>query len=658
MKIELPDGQFLNFEGPVTGKLLADTISSSLGRQAIAVRVDGQVQDLLQPIDVDAKVEVLKAEGDDPDVLDLLRHSCAHVLAEAVSELYPGTKLAYGPTIKDGFFYDMNIPEAVSEKDFERIEAKMKEIIKENRPFLRCEFDIDEGLERVGCDIYKRDNAQRAIEKGGRQLSFYKTGEGEGAFEDLCSGPHVPSTGFLKAFKVMSVSGAYWRGDASSDALTRIYGTCFPDKKKLKEHLRMLEEAKKRDHRKIGREMNLFSLHDDNPGQVFWHPKGWKLNRLIVDHVRARLEQFGYQEVNSPLMMPQSLWEQSGHWAKYRENMFVTGDTDGEGSRLYALKPMNCPGHALIYRSLVQSYRDLPLRLAEFGNVIRNEPSGTLHGLMRARSFTQDDAHIFCTPDQLTDEVIRCVSQVKTLYGDFGFDPEGVSVKFSTRPDLRIGSDEQWDAAEASLEQACKAANLKTTVSPGEGAFYGPKLEFTLVDSLGREWQCGTIQVDYILASKDRLDVDYVDESGEKCRPIIIHRALLGSFERFIGIMIESLEGKFPLWLAPEQVRLLQVTDDQHEYAKEVLEKLAKSGFRVTLDAQNEKLGAKIRRARHDRVSRFVVLGAKEADERTATLQRQDGEKLGTFTLEELLENLRNDSQGPFESKEVQRRAL
>ena len=648
IKITLPDGHEISFENKVTGREIAEYISPSLARQAIAIRIGGKLHDLQQLIPNDASVEILKINSEDEDVLEILRHSCAHVMAEAIVELFPGTKLAYGPTIKDGFFYDMNIPSVVSEKDFADIERKMKEIIKANRPFVRCEVEPQLGMERVKEDPYKLDNAQRALEKGANVLSFYKTGEAENSFEDLCSGPHVPSTGFLKAFKIMSVSGAYWRGDASLDSLTRIYGTCFTDKKKLAQHLHMLEEAKKRDHRKIGKEMNLFSLHEDNPGQVFWHPKDWKLNSLIVNHVRARLEEFNYQEVNTPLMMPQNLWERSGHWAKYKENMFVTGDTDHQNARLYALKPMNCPGHTLIYRSMVQSYRDLPLRLAEFGNVIRNEPSGTLHGIMRARSFTQDDAHIFCTPDQLTEEVISCVRQVKILYGDFGFDPEAVTVKFSTRPKIRIGSDEEWDAAEESLKRACEVAQLKTKVSPGEGAFYGPKLEFTLVDCLGREWQCGTIQVDYILSSKDRLDVDYVDHDGEKRRPIIIHRALLGSFERFIGIMIENLEGKFPLWLAPEQVRILQVTDAQNDYAHQVETQLKESGYRVTLDSQSEKLGAKIRRARKDRVPRFLVLGAKEAEERTVTLHSQDGKHLGTFELNSLIKVLEEKNKNPL----------
>ncbi len=646
--VKLPSGDQLQFEGEVTGRTVAERISAGLARQAVAVRVDGELREMSAAISSDSSIEILKADAEDPEVMNLMRHSCAHVMAEAIVELFPGTKLAYGPPIKDGFYYDMQLPDVLSEKDFQAIEKKMKEIVKSNRPFVRHEFSGEDGLRRVEGEKYKVDNAERALEKGASCLSFYRTGENDGDFEDLCMGPHVPSTGFLKAFKIMSVSGSYWHGDADSDRLTRVYGTCFPDRKALAKYLHMIEEAKKRDHRKIGKEMNLFSVHEDNPGQVFWHPKGWKLNNIVVGHVRSRLEQFGYQEVNTPLMMPQNLWERSGHWAKYKENMFVTSEKEGDDdARIYALKPMNCPGHALIYRSMVQSYRDLPLRLAEFGNVIRNEPSGTLHGIMRARSFTQDDAHIFCTADQLTDEVIQCVKQVKLLYGDFGFDPESVKVKFSTRPEVRIGSDAQWDEAEASLERACVAADLDTEISPGEGAFYGPKLEFTLVDSLGREWQCGTIQVDYILASKERLDVDYVDADGEKRQPIIIHRALLGSFERFIGIMIENVEGKFPLWLAPEQVRVLQVTDAQNEYAKEVNGLLLKAGLRTSLDAHQEKLGAKIRRARLDRVPRFLVLGAKEAEHRTATLQLQDGSNVGTFSLDDLLERLQAESKRP-----------
>lgn len=647
--ITLPNGDQRNYGEAVTGKTVAEDISAGLARQAIALKVNDKVLDLNTLLQTDCKIEILKADNENLDSLEVLRHSCAHVLAEAICELYPGTKLAYGPAIKDGFFYDMAVPSKLNEEDFERIEKKMSEIIKENRVFVRHEYSADEGLSRVGNDKYKRDNAERALEKGAESLSFYTTGEKDQNWEDLCSGPHVPSTGFLKAFKVMAVSGAYWHGDASSDQLTRVYGTCFADKKALKTHLHRLEEAKKRDHRKIGKEMNLFSLQDDNPGQVFWHPKGWSLYNTVVDFVRRKLRIYGYEEVNTPVMMPQNIWERSGHWAKYQDNMYVTSEKgeDAADGRLYALKPMNCPGHTLIYKSLVRSYRDLPLRLAEFGNVIRHEPSGTLHGIFRARSFTQDDAHIFCTEKQLTDEVISCTNQVKDLYGAFGFDPETVKVKFSTRPEVRIGNDEEWDQAETSLEKSCKAAGLETIVSPGEGAFYGPKLEFTLIDCLGREWQCGTIQVDYLLASKKRLDVDYVDEDGEKKRPIIIHRALLGSFERFIGIMIEHYEGKFPFWLAPEQVRVLQVTDEQNEYVCSVNKQLFDAGIRCSVDMHQEKLGAKIRRARLDRVPYFLVIGAKEVETQTVSLQKQDGSKVGTLSLEELLSKLLKEGQGP-----------
>lgn len=647
--ITLPNNEQKQYEQSVTAKQIAEEISSGLARQAIAAKVNGTVRDMSWPITEDSTLEIIKADNENEDALDVLRHSCAHVMAEAITSLYPGTKLAYGPPIKDGFFYDMDVPATLSEEDFEKIENKMKEIVKENRPFIRTDYNHEDGLKRVGDDKYKKDNAEKAIGKGAETLSFYSTGEKDVAWEDLCSGPHVPSTGFLKAFKVMSVSGAYWHGDATSDQLTRVYGTCFADKKGLNTYLHRLEEAKKRDHRKIGREMNLFSVREDNPGQILWHPKGWSLYNNVVNFVREKLRLSGYDEVNTPIMMPQGLWQRSGHWDKYQENMFTTSEEEKEGEgRLYALKPMNCPGHTLIYQNLVRSYRDLPLRLAEFGNVIRHEPSGTLHGILRARSFTQDDAHIFCTEEQLTQEVIDCTGLVKQLYGAFGFDPESVKVKFSTRPEKRIGTDEDWDRAEASLQKACEAAKLPTVISPGEGAFYGPKLEFTLIDCLGREWQCGTIQVDYILSSKDRLNVDYVAEDGEKKHPIIIHRALLGSFERFIGILIEHYEGKFPFWLAPEQVRVLQVTDDQNEYAKKVTDQLFKAGFAATLDTHQEKLGAKIRRARLDRVPYFLVIGGKEVEEGTVSLQSQDGSKLGNLTVEELMTRFSSEAQKPL----------
>lgn len=646
--ITLPNKDQKEFEGQITGMQIAEGISSGLARQSIAVKVNGTVRDMSWPITEDADIELMKANDEDPEALEVMRHSCAHIMAEAITDLFPGTKLAYGPPIKDGFFYDMDVPKTLSEDDFEAIEKKMTEIVKENRFFTRTDYSHADGLARVGDDKYKKDNAERAIEKGAESLSFYSTGEKDTAWEDLCSGPHVPRTGLLKAFKVMSVSGAYWHGDATSDQLTRVYGTCFSDKKALRSHLNRIEEAKKRDHRKIGKEMNLFSLREDNPGQILWHPRGWTLYNTVVNFVREKLRLSGYDEVNTPIMMPQGLWEKSGHWDKYQENMFTTSEREGEHSRLYALKPMNCPGHTLIYHSLVRSYRDLPLRLAEFGNVIRHEPSGTLHGILRARSFTQDDAHIFCSEEQLTQEVIDCTALVKELYGAFGFDPESVKVKFSTRPEKRIGTDEDWDRAESSLAKACEVANLNTVISPGEGAFYGPKLEFTLIDSLGREWQCGTIQVDYILASKDRLNVDYVAENGEKKTPIIIHRALLGSFERFIGILIENYEGKFPFWLAPEQVRVLQVTDDQNEYATDVYKRLFKAGIHATVDSHQEKLGAKIRRARLDRVPYFLVIGAKEVEEGTVALQKQDGSKLGSMKVDELIERFLEEAKPPI----------
>ena len=646
--ITLPNKDQKEFEGQITGMQIAEGISSGLARQSIAVKVNGTVRDMSWAITEDADIELMKANDEDPEALEVMRHSCAHIMAEAITALFPGTKLAYGPPIKDGFFYDMDVPKTLSEEDFEAIEKKMTEIVKENRFFTRTDYNHADGLARVGDDKYKKDNAERAIEKGAESLSFYSTGEKDTAWEDLCSGPHVARTGLLKAFKVMSVSGAYWHGDATSDQLTRVYGTCFSDKKALRAHLNRIEEAKKRDHRKIGKEMNLFSLREDNPGQILWHPRGWTLYNTVVNFVREKLRLSGYDEVNTPIMMPQGLWEKSGHWDKYQENMFTTSEREGEHSRLYALKPMNCPGHTLIYHSLVRSYRDLPLRLAEFGNVIRHEPSGTLHGILRARSFTQDDAHIFCSEEQLTQEVIDCTALVKELYGAFGFDPESVKVKFSTRPEKRIGTDEDWDRAESSLAKACEVANLNTVISPGEGAFYGPKLEFTLIDSLGREWQCGTIQVDYILASKDRLNVDYVAENGEKKTPIIIHRALLGSFERFIGILIENYEGKFPFWLAPEQVRVLQVTDDQNEYATDVYKRLFRAGIHATVDSHQEKLGAKIRRARLDRVPYFLVIGAKEVEEGTVALQKQDGSKLGSMKVDELIERFLEEAKPPI----------
>jgi threonyl-tRNA synthetase len=589
-------------------------------------------------------------DNDDAQSLSVLRHSCAHVLAEAVCELFPGTRLAYGPSIDDGFFYDMATPEPITSEDFAKIEAKMKEIVKADRPFVRCEYSTDEGLTRTDGDKYKTDNAERAIARGSETLSFYSTGEPGEAWEDLCAGPHVPKTGALKAFKVMSVAGAYWHGDQNSDQLTRIYGTCFADKKGLKAHLLRLEEAKKRDHRRLGKELDLFHIPEENPGQIFWHHRGWAIYRTIEQYVRDRITEAGYIEVRTPALQPKVLWERSGHWAKYRENMFITKEQDRGGGeadlvdeneiRYFALKPMNCPGHIEIFKQGLKSYRELPLRMAEFGSCVRYEPSGALHGIMRVRSFVQDDAHIFCTEEQIGDEVAIFCELLKGMYAAFGFESEQVTVKFATRPPVRVGSDADWDRAEKALADAVEQAGLKVKVNPGEGAFYGPKLEFVLTDSIGRDWQCGTIQVDYQLAGPDRLDASYVAEDGSRKYPIILHRAILGSLERFIGILIEHYAGKFPLWLAPEQIRVLPITDDHRAYADTIAAAFNAAGLRATVDPASDKLGAKIRKARNDRVNYFAVVGDQEQENNSAALQRQDGSKLGSLPIDDIIAQL------------------
>ena len=642
----LPDGKALDFEQPATGRQLAERISMGLARKAIAVKIASagheEIRDLDRLLPAGAQVRIITASNEDKDALSVLRHSSAHVLAEAVCSLWPKTRLAYGPAIDDGFFYDMQIRDAADEAvtltdgDFAAIEAKMQEIIKANRRFVRCEYSTADGLARTAGDKYKRDNAERAIARGSAAISFYSTGEPGQAWEDLCAGPHVPSTGFLAASKVMSVAGAYWHGDQASDQLTRIYGTAFADDKGLKAHLNRIEEAKKRDHRKLGREMDLFHVDEENPGQIFWHPKGWSIYRTLEEYVRGTIRSNGYVEVRTPAIMPKSLWERSGHWAKSRENMFTTSSEERE----FALKPMNCPGHIEIFKQGLKSYRDLPLRMAEFGACTRNELSGALHGIMRVRGFVQDDAHIFCTEAQIPSEVAAFCRLLKEVYADFGFGDDKIIVKFSTRPKLRVGTDEQWDRAEGALANACQQAGLAYAVAPGEGAFYGPKLEFTLVDALGRHWQCGTIQVDSQLPSGERLNATFVGEDGQKHHPVMLHRAILGSLERFVGILIEHFEGKFPLWLAPEQIRVLPITDEHLPYARSVREHLAAAGLRVTVDEKPEKLGAKIREARTQRVTYFAVVGAQEVADGSVALQNQAGEKLGTLALDALTARL------------------
>jgi threonyl-tRNA synthetase len=636
-RITLPDGAVREFPQPITGLELATSISPGLAKRSIGVKIDGsEIRDLTRPLDRDCSVKIITASNEDPDALFLLRHSAAHVLAEAVCAVLPGTRLAYGPPVDEGFFYDLKTPRPISEADFPVIEKKMQEIVAANKPFTRCEVSHADGLKRTEGDVYKTDNAQRAIAKGSANLSFYANGTPGSDWEDLCMGPHVPSTGFLKAVKIMSVAGAYWHGDQNSDQLTRIYGTAFADEKGLKAHLTRIEEAKKRDHRKLGKELDLFHIEEDNPGQIFWHPKGWSIYVALMDYMRAKQRANGYVEVHTPSVMSRSLWEKSGHWDKYRDNMFTTESE----KRDFAIKPMNCPGHILIFKQGLKSYRELPLRIAEFGSCCRNEASGALHGIMRVRGFVQDDAHIFCSPEQIESEVAAFCRMLTEVYDDFGFGIARIEVKLSTRPEKRLGSDESWDKAEQALGRAVEAAGLKFGINPGEGAFYGPKLEFTLVDAIGRGWQCGTIQLDPNLPSKERLDATFVGEDGAKHNCVMLHRAILGSLERFIGILIEHFEGKFPLWLAPEQVRILPISDDQLAFAREVQEQLVSSGIRATVDEKPDKLGAKIREARNARVNYFAVVGQQEAGSGTVALQNQTGEKLGTLEIDDLITRL------------------
>ena len=633
-RITLPDGKVLEFQGPVTGAQVAESIGPGLRKRAIGVKLDGdEIRDLGRTIERDCAIKIITAKDDDPDALYLLRHSAAHVLAEAICSLHPGTKLAYGPPVDDGFFYDIKTPAPLSEADFPAIEEKMQEIIAQDRPFVRCELSKEDGLARTEGDKYKRDNAERAIARGSETISFYSTGTPGQAWEDLCAGPHVPSTGWLKASKVMSVAGAYWHGDQNSDQLTRVYGTCFADEKGLKQHLHRIEEAKRRNHRKIGKEMNLFHLEEDNPGQVFWHPAGWSIYVTLMDYMRQKQREHGYVEVHTPSVMARSLFEKSGHWDNYRQNMFATESE----KRDYAIKPMNCPGHILVFKQGLKSYRDLPMRIAEFGSCCRNEAAGALHGVMRVRGFVQDDAHIFCSDSQVESEVVDFCKMLIAVYADFGFSKDNVLVKLATRPEQRIGDDASWDRAEKALGDAVLKAGMKYVVSPGEGAFYGPKLEFTLFDAIGRGWQCGTIQLDPNLPSKNRLDATYVSEDGSKKNCLMLHRVILGSLERFLGILIEHFEGKFPLWLAPEQVRILPISDAQIEAARALKAKLAAHGVRVTVDEKADMLGAKVREARLARVNYFAVLGQKEAEAGTVSWQNQQAEKLGTPTQDEFI---------------------
>ncbi len=618
--ITLPDGSKREFENPVSVIEVAADIGAGLARATLAGKVDGQLVDAGYVIDHDASLALITER--DAEGLDIIRHSAAHLMAQAVKQLFPGTQVTIGPVVDNGFYYDFARDEPFAEADLAVIEKKMKELVKQDIPVERFVLPRDEALRyfRERGENYKAEIIESIPED--QDLSLYKQGE----FTDLCRGPHVPSTGKIKAFKLMKLAGAYWRGDSSNEMLQRIYGTAWGDKKALKAYLHRLEEAEKRDHRKLGRQLDLFHSQEEAPGMIFWHDKGWILYQEIEQYVRKLLRQHGYGEVRTPNLADRVLWEKSGHWDKFKDDMFTTHSENRE----YAVKPMNCPCHIQIYNQGLKSYRDLPLRMAEFGSCHRNEPSGTLHGLMRVRGFTQDDAHIFCTEDQIQGEVSDFIDLLFEVYRDFGF--EDVIIKLSTRPEKRVGADDVWDKAEAALVTALNATDLEWDLQPGEGAFYGPKIEFSLRDCLDRVWQCGTIQVDFNMPG--RLDAQYVAEDGSRQVPVMLHRAILGSLERFIGILIEHYAGAFPLWLSPNQVVVMGITDNQATYVQSVAEKLQKQGIRVIADLRNEKVGFKIREHTLQKVPYLLIAGDREVENSTVAVRTRGGEDLGGMTLE------------------------
>jgi threonyl-tRNA synthetase len=561
------------------------------------------------------------------EILFRKRHSLAHVMAEAVVDLVPGTKVAIGPPVDNGFYYDFDLPRQLKDEDLKEIEKRMKKILGSKSPFERKVLSKEEALEYFKDEPYKVELIQDLPE--GEEISTFTSN----TFVDLCRGPHVDHMGQIdpKSFKLAKLAGAYWRGDEKRPMLQRIYAYAFANAQELNDYLQFLREAEKRDHRKLGRDLDLFHMEDDNPGQIFWHHKGWTVYRTIQEYIRQKTLENGYQEVKTPAVMPKNLWERSGHWAKYKENMFVTESEKRE----FALKPMNCPGHVEIFKKGLKSYRDLPLRMAEFGSCTRNEPSGALHGIMRVRGFVQDDAHIFCTEEQVAQEVKDFVTLLKEVYKRFGFEDDKIIVKFSTRPEVRVGDDATWDRAEAALRGACELAGLETILAPGEGAFYGPKLEFTLVDALGREWQCGTIQVDYQLPSKERLDAEYVGADNEKHVPVILHRAILGSLERFIGILIEHYSGALPAWLSPTQAVIIPVMEGVHDYAKEVRKKLFSQGFRVEADLGDDRMNHKIRKHQKQKVPFQLILGGQEMEDQSVSVRLRSGEQVNGLPLED-----------------------
>jgi threonyl-tRNA synthetase len=627
--ITLPDGSHRDYSNSISVHDIASDIGPGLAKAALAGKVDGEIVDTSYLIEKNVELGIITDK--DEEGLEVIRHSTAHLLAQAVKLLYPEAQVTIGPVIDNGFYYDFAYKKGFTEDDLAKIEKKMAEIVKQNLPVEREVMGRSAAVDffRDMGELYKSEIIESIPED--QQLSLYKQGD----FIDLCRGPHVPATGKLKAFKLMKVAGAYWRGDSNNEMLTRVYGTAWPDKKQLKQYLHRLEEAEKRDHRKLGRKLDLFHTQEEAPGMVFWHNNGWVVYQQVASYIREKLRLHNYQEVNTPNLVDRILWEKSGHWEKFREDMFTTNSE----SREYAVKPMNCPCHVQIYNQGLKSYRDLPLRMAEFGSCHRNEPSGTLHGLMRVRAFTQDDAHIFCTEDQIQDEVSSFIDLLYSVYADFGF--SDIIIKLSTRPEKRVGSDEDWDKAEQALEVALDNKKIEWELQPGEGAFYGPKIEFSLRDCLDRVWQCGTIQVDFSMPG--RLDASYVAEDGNKLVPVMLHRAILGSLERFIGILIEHHAGAFPAWLAPVQVVVLNITDKQAEYSEKVVDILKNKGFRVNSDLRNEKIGFKIREHTLQKVPYLLVVGDREVEEQTVAVRVRGGEDLGAIPLTDFIEKLTND---------------
>jgi threonyl-tRNA synthetase len=629
VQITLPDGSQRDYPGSVTVAEVAASIGSGLAKAALAGKVAGKVVDTSYLIEADSALSIITAK--DADGLEVIRHSTAHLLAYAVKELFPRAQVTIGPVIENGFFYDFSFERPFTMDDLALIEKRMTELSNKDEPVVRRVLPRDEAVAYFkGLGEHYKAEIIASI-PANEDVSLYR----EGSFEDLCRGPHVPSTGKLKHFKLMKVAGAYWRGDHRNEMLQRIYGTAWATKDDLQQHLKMLEEAEKRDHRKLGRELDLFHIDDHAPGLVFWHPKGWTLWQCVEQYMRQIYRDNGYREVKGPQIIDKGLWEKTGHWDKYRENMFITESEKRE----YALKPMNCPGHILIFKQGIKSYRDLPLRYGEFGQCHRNEPSGGLHGIMRVRGFTQDDGHIFCTEDQILKECSDYTALLQKVYADFGFSK--IIYKIATRPDKRIGSDESWDKAEHALMESLRASGCEFEITPGEGAFYGPKIEYTLKDAIGRQWQCGTIQVDFFMT--ERLDAEYVGEDGARHRPVMLHRAIVGSLERFIGIMIEETAGALPTWLAPVQVVVLNITDAQAEYARTVAKTLQNQGFRVEVDLRNEKITYKIREHSMQKVPYLVVIGDKEMASGAVAVRARGGQDLGVMSLEDFSQKISTD---------------